>query len=274
MRRAIVVCLLGSRPPAAQPSCRRPPPAVHGAQVSRITSCPACPAALGRLPRSSATVGLAAGSRREICAPPSATSPPRSSSRRRSIRPRSGSATWRWRDKKQQGRRCCTSIARWWSIRDYAPALVGRGRGAARTGARTRRRWRASRPRSPADPSLAALRTPHRRAAVPRPCSRDRAPRAGCAQAGQLDEARARVHRRDRQLARQRRSCYRELADVERRAGTPTRRCRHAPQAAGARAGRRRAHVLLGRDATKRRAMWRRRSTAYAPRWRSSQTRR
>ena len=99
--------------------------------------------------------------------------------------------------------------------------------------------------RSQADPSLAGLRTPHRRAAVPRPAAGHR----GRAQAGRSRVGwtrRAAAYLAAIEASPDSPFLHRELADVERRAGRLDAALEHASQAAALEPDEPRTHVLLG----------------------------
>ena len=216
--------------------------------------------------------GLAAGCRPAISAPPSGTSPPRSSSRPAFYPAEAGLGYVALASKKQQGGAAALRSRGGGQSAIRAGARRPR-RGAARAGRARRRRCRASRPRSQADPSLTALRSRIDVLRFRGQQQDDRRPRARRREAGQLDEARG-AYTRAIAASPDSPFLYRELADVERRAGRPGCGARARAAGSGARA-RRAAHPRAARGdleaqgdcGESRRGVQRRR-------WRSSQTRR
>ena len=214
-------------PPRRRRSTTPKYPGLHRSRRRRTGS--------GRLPRSSAHQAGGAGCRPAICAPPSATSTPRSSSRRRSIRPRSGSATSPWRSKKHKDALLHFDRAVVVNPR-YAPALGGRAEALLALGEETEA-LQSIEAALQADPSLIGAAHARRGAAVPRPAAGHRRPRASWRRRVSSTRRAAAYLARDRGLA-----------------GEPVPVTASSPTSSGAPDG------------------WTRRSTTRARRWSSSRT--
>ena len=267
MRRAIVVCLLVA---AAGCAAKLPPSAAgrHGTQVPGLHRARRAPrrgnTCRGRAPHGG--LGLAAGRR--------------SSRRRAELRRRaqavgvvlSGGSRARLRgagEQEARRTRCCTSIARWWSIRDTRRRSAAAPRRCSHWG-RRRRRCRASTPRSrPIRRSQCCA--PASTCCVSAASSRTSRPRAGWRSPASWTPRAARTSPRSR-LRPTAPSC---TASSPTSNGAPDAWMRPSIMRRGQRRSsptNREPTCSSGRS-TKRRATWRKPPRNSAPPWRCSRTR-